>query len=454
MAKKLWGGRFSKKTDPLLEEFSSSLDVDKELALYDVAGSCFHVSVLKEANLISAAEYRAMYGGLKQIFQAIKSGTFKVDESSEDIHSDIQNKLEKKIGTAALKLHAARSRNDQIVFDVKFYCKESCAEAGLLAIDLLERIQGVIDKSEDLILPGYTHLQHAQSISLKNYFSAYLEMLARDAERLKNLAVSIRPSLGSGALAGTNIDADKYAKAIKNVCKQLGLVYDKHIFAVENSVDNVSDRDFVIEALSALAIIGMHLSRLCEDLIIWSTKEFGFIELDDAFCTGSSLMPQKKNPDSLELIRGNTGKLYGNLMSVLTMMKGLPLTYNRDMQLDKEPLFSSFKIIKDELKILAKLIPTIKFNKAAIEKQLEDESLYATDLAHYLVEKGIAFKDAHTIIGNLVRFSLKNNIAIKKMSDEELAQFSKYLNQGVIKKIFDPVYSVKSKKSVKPRKLK
>ncbi|MBL7196639.1 MAG: argininosuccinate lyase [Candidatus Omnitrophica bacterium] len=454
MAKKLWGGRFSKKTDPLVEKFTSSIDVDKELALYDVIGSIFHAAVLKEAGLISQKEYSKINKGLKEIRQSIVSGNFKIDVNSEDIHSDIQNKLERKAGSAALKLHTARSRNDQIVFDIKFYCKEACINVCDLIEKLVKSISYFAEKYKNINIPGYTHLQHAQPISLVNYFSAYNEMLFRDSERILALNNKIKISLGSGALAGTVIDASKYNKAIKKACKKLGnaLGIKLNVASVDNSIDNVSDRDFVIEALNTLAIIGMHLSRLAEDLIIWSTAEFGFIELDDAFCTGSSLMPQKKNPDVLELIRGNTGKLYGNLTSALVMMKGLPLSYNRDMQLDKEPLFSSFKIVKVELVILSKLIPKIKINKEKINKQLQDESLYATDLAHYLVTKGVSFSQAHKIMGNLVRFSLDKKIKIKEMTDEQLKKFTKYLNQNIIKKLMDPVYSVKSKKSIKAKR--
>lgn len=454
MAKKLWGGRFSKKTDPLVEKFTSSIDVDKELALYDVIGSIFHAAVLKEAGLISQKEYSKINKGLKEIRQSIVSGNFKIDVNSEDIHSDIQNKLERKAGSAALKLHTARSRNDQIVFDIKFYCKEACINVCDLIEKLVKSVSYFAEKYKNINIPGYTHLQHAQPISLVNYFSAYNEMLFRDSERILALNNKIKISLGSGALAGTVIDASKYNKAIKKACKKLGnaLGIKLNVASVDNSIDNVSDRDFVIEALNTLAIIGMHLSRLAEDLIIWSTAEFGFIELDDAFCTGSSLMPQKKNPDVLELIRGNTGKLYGNLTSALVMMKGLPLSYNRDMQLDKEPLFSSFKIVKVELVILSKLIPKIKINKEKINKQLQDESLYATDLAHYLVTKGVSFSQAHKIMGNLVRFSLDKKIKIKEMTDEQLKKFTKYLNQNIIKKLMDPVYSVKSKKSIKAKR--
>ena len=451
MAKKLWGGRFSKKINPLVEEFTSSICVDKELAFYDVIGSILHIAVLKEAGLISKVEYSKIDRVLKEIKKSIESGNFKVDDKSEDIHSDIQNKLENKIGKVAMKLHTARSRNDQVVFDVKFYSGQSCADVVTLIAELAKTILKFSNKVKKINIPGYTHLQHAQPVSLANYFLSYYEMLMRDGNRIVSFGDRIKLSLGSGALAGTAIDVSKYNKAITSACKKLGLKFGEQIFSVDNSIDNVSDRDFVIEALSVLAIIGMHLSRLAEDLIIWSTSEFGFIELDDAFCTGSSLMPQKKNPDVLELIRGNTGKLYGNLMSVLVMMKGLPLAYNRDMQLDKEPLFSSFKIIKDELKILSKLIPKIKINESNINEQLKDESLYATDMAHYLVTKGIAFKEAHKIMGNLVRFSLNKKIKMKDMTNEQLNKFSQFLNQKIINKLIDPVYSVKSKKSVRKR---
>lgn len=452
MAKKLWGGRFSKKTDPLVEKFTSSIGIDKELALYDVLGSILHVAVLKEAGLISLSECSKLNKGLNSLLKNIKSNKFKTDPKSEDIHSDIQNKLEKKIGSIAMKLHTARSRNDQVVFDTKLYCKSESEEVAILLIDLNKAIDDFAKKHKNIVIPGYTHLQHAQPVKLTNYFSSFISMLVRDACRILDLGDRIGVSLGSGALAGTNIDVSKYNKAIKKACKKIGLVFGQDIGELDSAIDNVSDRDFVIEALSVLAVIGMHLSRLAEDLIIWSTTEFDFIELDDAFCTGSSLMPQKKNPDVLELIRGNTGKLYGNLISVLVMMKGLPLSYNRDMQLDKAPLFNSFNIIKKELAILSQLVPQIKINKEKINQQLMDESLYATDLAQYLVEKGVAFKQAHEIIGNLVRFSLNKKIKIKQMTDEQLKKFSQYLNQQVIEKIFEPVYSIKSKKSVKSKR--
>jgi argininosuccinate lyase len=293
-------------------------------------------------------------------------------------------------------------------------------------------------------------MQHAQPIYLKDYFIVYIEMLLRDSQRLENILKSMKITLGAGALAGTPIDAETYSIKASAYLKRLGDFSERfNIEATKNSVDTVSDRDFVIEIISALSILAMHLSRLAEDLIIWSTKEFDFVEIDEAFCTGSSLMPQKKNADVLELIRGNAGRLYGNLVSVLTMMKGLPLTYNRDMQLDKEPLFNSFEIVSSELKVLAGLIKTLKFNKEKIEEHLKDESLYATDLVYYLVDKKIPFKTAHTIVGNLVKYSLDNKIEIKQMPEPLLKKFSgKFVKKEIIK-LFDPLVSVKSKKSIK-----
>jgi len=305
-------------------------------------------------------------------------------------------------------------------------------EAGIETLDM--SIARLCGKNKGMIIPGFTHMQHAQPVYLKDYFSAYGRMLKRDFNRLENVAKSIELTMGAGALAGTPVPSKFYAKDIR---------------PTPNSLDSVSDRDFVIDTLSALAITGMHLSRFAEDLIIWSTKEFDFIEIDEAFCTGSSLMPQKKNPDALELIRGYAGRLYGNLVSVLTVMKGLALTYNRDMQLDKEPLFNSVEIIQEELKIMAGIVKTLKFNKAKIEGHLEDEALYATDLVYYLVDKGVPFKEAHSIIGKLVKCAIDNSIEIKSMTESELKKFSsKFVHKEIIK-LFNPKVSVESKKSIK-----
>ena len=416
MSKKLWGGRFTKKTSPLVEKFTKSLHYDKKLAEYDVMGSLEHVRVLKSAGYLDTKE------------------AIKVKKGLEDIHTLIQNQLQAKIGNVALKLHTARSRNDQVAYATKLYCRANIR----LAQKDIEKLSAALKsrgaKAKTLIIPGFTHMQHAQPVLLKDYFGAYAQMLKRDKARLESALKNMNITMGAGALAGTPIKASHYKSP------------------TANSLDSVSDRDFVLEILSALAILGMHASRLAEDLIIWSTKEFSFIEVDEAFCTGSSLMPQKKNPDALELIRGYAGRLYGNLVSVLTMMKGLPLAYNRDMQLDKEPLFNSFEVVSQELKILSGIIKTLKFNKQAIKQHLKDESLYATDIVYYLVGKGVAFKTAHDIVGKLVKHSIKAGKKIKDMSDEELKKFSNKLKQKDVSKLIDPVRSVRSKKSINRKK--
>ncbi|MFC1624573.1 argininosuccinate lyase [Candidatus Omnitrophota bacterium] len=443
MKNKLWGGRFSKKTNPLVEEFTRSIQFDKKLAEYDCIGSLAHINVLKSAGLLTSEEHKKLEAGLKDILSSVKKGSFKTDESFEDIHSYVQYLLEKKLGKVALKLHTCRSRNDQVVFDVKCYCLEGLSLTTDLVMVLVKELAKLAKKNKEIVMPGYTHLQHAIPMKLASYFNAYSEMFLRDRDRLANIAKNLNLTLGAGSLAGTFVESSKY-----NVASKEYMPGSKNVSPATNSIDSVSDRDFVIEILNVLSMIGMHLSRFAEDLILWSTKEFDFIDIDESFCTGSSLMPQKKNPDALELIRGNTGRLYGNLMSVLVMMKGLPLSYNRDMQLDKEPLFSSFELIEKELKILTKLLPEIKFKKENIKKQLEDECLYATDLLDFLVQKGVAFKDAHTIIGKLISHKLKSGKEIKKMTASELKEFHPFLTPKEVKKRIDPKYSVNAKKSI------
>ena len=440
---KMWGGRFGKKTNPLVEEWTKSIQFDKKLAEYDCIGSLAHINVLKNARLLSAEEHKKLEAALKGILSSIKRGSFKVDLKFEDIHSYIQDLLEKKVGKLAFKLHTSRSRNDQVALDTKMYCLKNISLTLNIFSGLSRKLAKLGKEEGRLAMPGYTHLQHAMPISLYYYLDAYIEMFARDTKRLSNIFDNIRLTMGSGALSGTCIDSSKYNVTSLDPCVVSGPV---------NPVDTVSDRDFVIEILSALAMTGMHLSRLAEDLILWSTKEFDFIDIDEAFCTGSSLMPQKKNPDVLELIRGNTGKLYGNLMSVLVMMKGLPLSYNRDMQLDKEPLFDSFEIIQKELKVLTELLPKIKFKRKNIGKQLEDECLYATDMADYLVKNKIPFKQAHTTIGELIKYKLRTGKEIKNMKNEELKKFHPLLTSKAVKDIIDPGMSIKSKKSVRKKK--
>lgn len=454
MGKKLWGGRFSKKTDPLVEDFTRSIQYDRKIVLEDILGSLSHVEILAECKYLSREEALKLIKELSCIYadieNRIEEGKFKPDYNSEDIHTYIQNILEKKVGDLALKLHTARSRNDQVVFATKYYCKSGIIVLDQVIDNFLASIKGLIQKNKSIIMPGFTHMQHAQPVYLKDYLAVYIEMLERDKLRLAYISKNMKISMGAGALAGTPIDASRYNKTVSSHIKDLpGIFKGLNIQAATNSLDSVSDRDFVIEIISALAIIATHLSRLAEDLIIWSTKEFDFVEIDEAFCTGSSLMPQKKNPDVLELIRGYAGRIYGNLVSVLTMMKGLPLTYNRDMQLDKEPLFDSFDIVSNELKVLSGLIKTLKFNNAKIKEHLKDEGLYATDIVYYLVDKKVPFKDAHTIVGKLVKYSNDNEIQIKSMPENLLRKFSNKFIKEEIVRLFDPQVSVESKKSIK-----
>lgn len=452
MTKKLWGGRFSKKIDPFVEEFTKSIQYDYKIAEYDLIGSIVHVWILKKVGYLTSNEASKLDKALASILRTIEKGTFKPDKKSEDIHTNIQNILQKKVGDLALRLHTARSRNDQVVFATKLYCKVSILEIQKDIIKLISSILRLIKKNQHIIIPGFTHLQHAQPVYLRDYLGAYIDMLERDNDRLDYISENMEMALGAGALAGTPINAVEYNIKAANILKDRNLKEFSKFFNIQpttNALDTVSNRDFIIEIISALSILAMHLSRLSEDLIIWSTKEFDFIEIDECFCTGSSLMPQKKNPDALELMRGYTGRLYGNLLSVLTMMKGLPLTYNRDMQLDKEPLFNSFEIVSSELRVLAGLIKTLKFNETKIKEQLKDELLYATDLVYYLVNKNVPFKEAHTIVGKLVKYSLDNSIEIKATPERLLKRFSDKFVKKEILKLFDPEVSVKSKKSIK-----
>lgn len=449
MKKKLWGGRFAKKINPLFEKFSSSIETDWRLAECDLIGSYLHIHVLYGAKLISKSEFLALKNGIKSLLSDVQRGALKPDAASEDVHSCVQGLLEKKVGKVVEKLQTARSRNDQVAFDTRFYCLEEAMGLHHAIFELNKSLKLLAGRHASLIIPGYTHLQHAQPVYFKDHLSAYEAMFIEDAARLECFAGRLEITLGSGALAGTPIPAAVYKSEIKKAMKGLGLtdpIYE--VLPPKNSLVVVSDRDFVAELLSILAIFGMHVSRLCEDLILWSSKEFDFIELDDEFCTGSSLMPQKKNPDSLELMRGAAGILYGDLMSVLTTMKGLPLSYNRDMQWDKQPLFASLDIVRFEVYILMQLIPGIKIKKDGISRQLEDESLYATDLADYLVSKGQTFRSAHESVGKLVRYSIAVNKAIKDMSDTELRQFSRYFDKEQVLKRLNPESSVDFKKSI------
>ncbi len=453
MPKKLWGGRFKKKIDPDFFRFQKSIQYDYKLAEYDIYHSIIHVAALREVGILSSSEAKKLIAALNSIFQEVKTNKFKPNPNSEDIHTDIQNRVAKKTGRLALKFHTLRSRNDQVVFDEKWYCYKE----GVYILSLINLILSALNyfgnKYRNFFLPGYTHTQRAQVVSFLNYTGSFFCMLERDFERMDSFLKKSSIYVGSGALAGSTIPKSAYNEALRNFLDATKFEQRRSKSeTVRNSLDNVASRDFVIEFLNILAILQMHLSRMAEDFILYSTKEFGFFDLPEEFCTGSSLMPHKKNPDFLELVRGNTGRLYGNLIAVLTTMKGLPLTYNRDMQLDKEPLFSSVETVKEELKILAEFIKRIKLNSKRIHQVLEDEELYATELVEFLVYEGVAFREAHNIVGRLIRYSQDKQIKIKEMPEKSLKLFHRKLSPKNIRRIMNPEYAVASKKSLPARK--
>ncbi|MCP4653322.1 MAG: argininosuccinate lyase [Candidatus Omnitrophica bacterium] len=447
MDKKMWGGRFKKEIDKDFFEFQKSINYDHKLAEYDVYHSLIHVGALAAAEILSKDEEDALVGALREILSQIKKGKFKFDPECEDIHSDIQNKVKEKAGKAALKLHTLRSRNDQVVFDEKMYVLTQYIETIKLLSNLLEEIFKKSQDYEKRYFIGYTHTQRAQVVYFSDYILAYGQMLMRDYDRLVKFEEGLKIHIGAGALAGSPLSPDYYRRAIS-----ISGVIRKHFGELSSPMDHVSSRDFVIEFLSILAIIQMHLSRMSEDMIMYSTREFDYLDLPEEFCTGSSLMPHKKNADFLELVRGSTGKVYGSLFSVLTTMKGLPLAYNRDMQLDKEPLFASVETVKDELTIMAKFIKKLKLKKDNIDNALKDEHLYATEIAEFLVmKKGVAFKDAHDIVGKLIRHSEEKKVKIQNISDKLLSTFHKDLNKKILTKVMNPKYAVLSKKTAKSK---
>jgi len=434
---KMWGGRFSKKTNPLVEEFTKSIQFDKKLAEYDCVGSIAHARMLSKCNIIPKKDGAKIVSGLNSILNQIKNGSFKADDSAEDIHTAIQNALDKKIGKSSAMLHTARSRNDQVSLDTRMYCKEEIDSILYLLAGLKASIKEFSKKNIDVIVPGFTHLQNAQPVLLGHQMLAYCQMLTRDMDRLNDCKkrVDVLP-LGSCAISGTSLPIDR-----NFVAKELG--FSK---ISSNSMDAVSDRDFVIEIIAGLAIIGMHLSRLSEDLIIWNSQGFGFLDIGDEFSTGSSMMPQKKNPDVLELIRGKCGTLYGSLLEVMTMMKGLPLTYNRDMQLDKEPLFKAVETIGSSLKILMPLFKGLKVDKLKANELLNDEAIYATDIMEYLVKKGVPLKESHDIVGKIVAYGLERKLKLSEISLREYRFFSPKFNKDAYE-LLDAKKSVSLKNS-------
>jgi len=414
-SKKLWGGRFEKGTDEAVERFTESLSFDRRLWPYDIRGSVAHVRMLGRQRIIPRKDAALIVRGLQEIADELAQGVFPFRDDYEDIHMNIEARLTEKIGEAGGKLHTARSRNDQVALDIRLFLRDE-TEALLKLLGRLRRaIVTLAERNTEVVLPGYTHLQRAQPVLLAHHLLAYYEMFRRDGARFSDLLprINVMP-LGAAALAGTTFPIDR-----DYVARQLGFET-----VAENSLDAVSDRDFVIEFLAAASITMMHLSRLSEEIILWATGEFGFIELPDAFATGSSIMPQKKNPDVAELTRGKTGRVYGGLLAVLTLMKGLPLAYNRDMQEDKEPLFDSADTVKACVDLMARMLPRLKVKRDRMREAAEGGFTTATDLADYLVARGIPFRQAHAVAGKVVAHCSGQGRKLQDLALDELQAFS------------------------------
>lgn len=435
--KKPWAGRFKIKTSEIVEHFTESISFDNRLWKYDIEGSIAHAKMLGKQGIIPKEDSEKIMQGLKEIASDIEKGKFKFKEDLEDIHMNIESALIKKIGDTGGKLHTARSRNDQVALDLRLYLREESKEI-LSLINKFKRILiNLATKHINSLMPGYTHLQRAQPVLLSHHLLAYVEMLERDKERFKDTSkrINILP-LGSSAIAGTTFPIDRVYVA--------GLLGFDDIS--RNSIDSVSDRDFVIEFLSNSSILIIHLSRLAEELVLWSTEEFKFIEIPESFTTGSSAMPQKKNPDVAELIRGKTGRVFGNLFSLLTIMKGLPLSYNRDLQEDKLPLFDTVDTVKDCLNILNEMLPEIRFNTNRMYETIVEGYSVATDIAEYLVKKGLPFRKAHELTGKLVFYCISRKKKLEELTLRELNKFSPLISDDIYFYL-RPEKSVRGKKS-------
>lgn len=422
----MWSGRFTKQSDKLTEDFNASISFDSRMYKQDVAGSIAHATMLAKQGIIHEDEKNMIVKGLQEILLEIESGKLEFTVEAEDIHMNIERFLTQKIGDVGKKLHTGRSRNDQVALDLRMYLRDEIAEIRTLLREFLQAIWDTAFMHKETIMPGYTHLQKAQAVSLAHHLLAYFEMLRRDIERLEDCSkrLNMMP-LGSGALAGTGFDLDR-----DFVCELL-----EFNAITRNSLDAVSDRDFAIEFCGFASILMMHLSRLAEEFILWSTGEFSFLELDDAFSTGSSIMPQKKNPDLAELIRGKTARVYGDLITLLTIMKALPLAYNKDMQEDKEALFDAIDTVKKCLITFTPMLLTAKFNTAQMRQATKGGFTNATDLADYLVEKGIAFRDAHEIVGKAVLYGIEQNKSLDDISLEEYQSFSEMIEEDIYSEI-------------------
>ena len=418
----LWGGRFTKQTDQLVFDFNASITFDKRLFHEDVTGSIVHATMLAKQGILTEEERKSIVEGLTGILEDVDDGTLAIDETQEDIHSFVEATLIDRIGDAGKKLHTGRSRNDQVALDMRLYTRARVAEIDGLLKKLLEAILDTMENNLDTYMPGFTHLQKAQPITLAHHYGAYFEMFKRDRQRLTDIYKRMNYCpLGAGALAGTTYPLDRE--------------YTARLLRFEgptlNSIDSVADRDYLIEFLSALSTIMMHLSRFSEEIIIWNSNEYQFVELDDAYSTGSSIMPQKKNPDIAELVRGKTGRVYGALVALLTTMKGLPLAYNKDMQEDKEMAFDAMDTAADCITLFTGMIQTMKFRKDRMAKSAMNGFTNATDAADYLVGKGVPFRDAHGIIGRLVLYCIEKDTSIDALSLEELRSISDKFDEDI-----------------------
>ncbi|MBR2569390.1 MAG: argininosuccinate lyase [Paenibacillus sp.] len=419
---KLWGGRFTKQTDELVEQYTASISFDKALAEEDIQGSLAHVTMLGKCGILPSRDVDQIKQGLLQVLELIRTGEMEYSVSDEDIHMNIEKKLIELVGPVGGKLHTGRSRNDQVATDMHLYLRKHV----ISFVDLLGKLQEALIEqakaNKDTIVPGYTHLQRAQPILFAHHLMAYVSMFERDIERLKDSYKRINTlPLGAGALAGTTFPIDRHF-----VAEHLGF---ERVY--ENSLDAVSDRDFIVEFLSNASMMMMHLSRLCEELVLWSSTEFQFVELDDAFCTGSSIMPQKKNPDVAELVRGKTGRVYGNLVGMLTVLKSLPLAYNKDMQEDKEGMLDTVATLDGALRLFAPMISTMKVNKERMRQAVRQDFSNATDIADFLVNKGLPFRQAHEVIGKTVLYCIQRGVYLLDLTLDEFKQFSPLFDESI-----------------------
>ena len=419
----MWGGRFSESTDDFVARLNASVRFDKRLWAYDIKGSRIHAKMLERQGILTGEELTDILSGLAQVQREIEQNTFEWSESLEDVHMNIEHRLTELIGSAGGKLHTGRSRNDQVATDVRLWARDASSELHGLCLDLA---RALVEKSKahvNTILPGYTHLQRAQPVVLAHHLLAYGEMLERDAARFRDARERLNESpLGSAALAGTPFPLDRQYTA-----HELGFSQP-----MRNSLDAVASRDFLVELCAAMAICMSHLSRFCEELVTWSSQEFSFLELGDAFATGSSIMPQKKNPDIPELVRGKSGRVFGQLQALLTLIKGLPLAYNKDLQEDKEAIFDAYDTTRDSLIAITRLVPASKFNVSAMRQACDRGFVTATDVADYLAKKGLPFREAHHVVGQLVRWCIREQVTLNQMTLAQFEQFGPYFDADIL----------------------